>query len=648
MWRIDTLSDAFRPAGRTAGRIPVTVRATPMTPDGSSVGAPDVEGLWLRVEQARLRLLRGFEDLLCLEGVHGVEHLPHQIETVRRVLRHFRGGVLLADEVGLGKTIEACLLLREYLLRGMIKRVLILVPPALVSQWSEELTTKFGLEFATAESGRSIKAGFWRETDRVLASLSLAKSVRHLEAVTASPWDLVIVDEAHHCRNRTTRNWQLVNALQRRRMFLLTATPVQNDLLELYNLLTLLEPGHLKTETDFKRNYVRRGNPRDPRNRERLRGLLGEVMIRNTRSLVTINLPPRYAQTFVVRPDESEARLCQLLDTYLRWRSREQHLRAVSGQPLTREPGEPQACGPGAQPPAASGEQLSESAASDEAAEPDLFSGLRPEPPSAGPAPLSRMRITSLLLAAGSHPAALAAPLADMAEHDDRVGPILELAHKAGQIGLSSKETKLVELLRANRQGKALVFANFMATLDRLAEVLTAAGIRFSVFTGRQTAAEKAQAVGLLRDEVPVMLCSEIGGEGHNLQFANTLINFDLPWNPMRIEQRVGRIHRIGQSREVFIFNLCTAGSLEDRILRLLHDKIRMFELVVGEVGSILGNLEGGDEFESLVLDLWLKSRSPDDLDLAFEQLGDSLLAAQEEYLETKKLEEALFGDEYE
>ncbi len=648
MWTIDTLSDAPQPAGRTLGGIPVTVRVTPIALDHPPVIAPDVEGLWLRVEQARLRLLRGFEELLCLEGIHGVEHLPHQIETVRRVLRHFRGGVLLADEVGLGKTIEACLLLREYLLRGMIKRVLILVPPALVSQWSEELSSKFGLDFATAESGQSIKDVFWRETDRVLASLSLAKSVRHFDAVTASPWDLVIVDEAHHCRNRTTRNWQLVNALQRRRMFLLTATPVQNDLLELYNLLTLLEPGHLKTETDFKRNYVRRGNPRDPRNRERLRGLLGEVMIRNTRSLVTIDLPPRYAQTFVVRPDENEARLYQLLDTYLRWRSRDQQLRAAAGQSPTLAPAEPEARVPGTSRTVISQEQLSDSAPGDEPAEPDLFSGLQAQPPSAGPAALSRMRITSLLLAAGSHPAALVAPLADLADHDERAGPILELARKAGQTGLSSKEAKLVELLNANRQGKALVFANFTATLDRLAGVLTGAGIPFSMFTGRQSAAEKTQAVELLRDRVPVMLCSEIGGEGHNLQFANTLINFDLPWNPMRIEQRVGRIHRIGQTRDVFIFNLCTAGSLEDRILRLLHEKIRMFELVVGEVGSILGNLEGGDEFESLVLDLWMKSRGPEDLDHAFEQLGDSLLAAQEEYLETKKLEEALFGDEYE
>jgi len=268
---------------------------------------------------------------------------------------------------------------------------------------------------------------------------------------------------------------------------------------------------------------------------------------------------------------------------------------------------------------------------------------------------LSRRRITSLLMAAGSHPAALAAPLAELADQDDRVGAILELARQAATAAgdgsrtiHTAKEAKLVELLKANLQGKALVFANFTATLDRLAGVLTDEGISFSVFTGRQTAVEKARAVDLLAGQVPVMLCSEIGGEGHNLQFANTLINFDLPWNPMRIEQRVGRIHRIGQTREVFIFNLCTAGSLEERILRVLHEKIRMFELVVGEVGSILGNLEGGEEFESLVLNLWLQSRGPAQLDQAFEQLGDSLLAAQEGYLETKRLDEALFGDEYE
>ena len=161
------------------------------------------------------------------------------------------------------------------------------------------------------------RSEYWAETDRVLVSLAFAKNRKRADFVAATPWDLVIVDEAHHCKNRKTRNWQLINSLERRHMFLLTATPVQNDLVELYNLLTLLEPGHLQTEADFKRQFVRRGNPRDPRNRERLRSLLGEVMVRNTRSLVQIELPPRYAQTLTVTPSQPESELYRLLDEYL-------------------------------------------------------------------------------------------------------------------------------------------------------------------------------------------------------------------------------------------------------------------------------------------------------------------------------------------
>jgi hypothetical protein len=131
----------------TAGGIPIRLRiGDPLS--GDVTCDPDV--VRLHLDHARFKLLRGFDQLLCLDGLQGVEHLPHQIETVRKVLRHFRGRVLLADEVGLGKTIEAGLLLREYLLRGLVRRVLILVPAPLVSQWDGELREKFGLEFAVA------------------------------------------------------------------------------------------------------------------------------------------------------------------------------------------------------------------------------------------------------------------------------------------------------------------------------------------------------------------------------------------------------------------------------------------------------------------------------------------------------------------
>ena len=254
-------------------------------------------------------------------------------------------------------------------------------------------------------------------------------------------------------------------------------------------------------------------------------------------------------------------------------------------------------------------------------------------------------QVNTLLLAAGSHPAALTGSLSRIAGEDAQAATLLR---RLAAIGTSAKEQRLVELLRSRPQGKALVFAAFRDTLDRLHEVLTRAGIAHAVFHGGIDAEAKRQAMLDFRERVGVLLATEAGGEGHNLQFCDTLVNFDLPWNPMRIEQRIGRIHRYGQKNACFIFNLCTRGSLEERLLRLLSDKIRMFELVVGEVGSILGNLEGGDEFETLVLDLWLGAGDASALDQAFNELGERILSAQGEYQQSKQLDEALFGDDFE
>lgn len=153
-WLADALQTG---SGATPEGLPV---ASTVLPPTGAPGLGDLAGVRLRLEAAQLRLLRGFDELLCLDGLTGIEHLPHQIETVRRVLRQFRGRVLLADEVGLGKTIEACLLMREYLLRGLAKRVLVLVPSNLVPQWSEELESKFHMTFTVADPRAAGKPGF--------------------------------------------------------------------------------------------------------------------------------------------------------------------------------------------------------------------------------------------------------------------------------------------------------------------------------------------------------------------------------------------------------------------------------------------------------------------------------------------------------
>src|SRR5262249_113076 len=187
----------------------------------------DSELFCLRHEWTQLRLLQGFDELLCLPTLHGVETFWYQIETVRKVLKQFRGRVLLADEVGLGKTIEAGMVLKEYLLRGMAEKVLTLVPATLVGQWQGEMRVKCVVEFATRYDAlaRCGPGAFWAQP-RVIASIATARRAEHQDILAEQNYDLVIVDEAHHLKNRATANWKLVNALNKRFLLLLSATPV--------------------------------------------------------------------------------------------------------------------------------------------------------------------------------------------------------------------------------------------------------------------------------------------------------------------------------------------------------------------------------------------------------------------------------------
>jgi hypothetical protein len=275
--------------------------------EGSFSSHEDYE---LALEGYRIRFSEAFENLICISQLQEVRSFWYQEETVRKVMKIFRGRALLADEVGLGKTIEALMILKEYALRGMVKSALILVPSPLVGQWKDELATKFQLPFLSTEETafRSGEPSFWNRPF-VLASINVAKSPKNFPLVTQRKWDLVILDEAHHVKNRNTLNWKLVNNLKKRFLLLLTATPVENNLMELHNLVTLLKPGQLKTAAEFKREFMTSGDPTDPRNRKALKELLGEIMVRNTRALAKIGIPPRFAQTVKVESLDSEKSL---------------------------------------------------------------------------------------------------------------------------------------------------------------------------------------------------------------------------------------------------------------------------------------------------------------------------------------------------
>jgi superfamily II DNA or RNA helicase len=542
----------------------------------------------LRLRYAELRLQKGFDELLSLGAISNVEHFGYQLDTVRRVLRDFRGRVLLADEVGLGKTIEACLTLKEYWMRGLVRKALILTPASLVGQWMDELTERFALTPVAADA-QFVRRDeeFWMREPLVVASLPLARQAPHRDRLSRIEYDLVIVDEAHALKNRSSAGWQLVNDLKKRFLLLLSATPVGNNLTELYNLIQLLRPGLLSSEAQFRREYGQMDALSQAGRRDRLRELLREVMVRNTRAHIDLKLPKRIAATIVVRPESEEAHVLDALAAVIR-------------------------------------DRYATATAAD------------------------RWRMTTLQMQAGSGPAALRFGLRDYAGLSE-VEPFAAVVAALDRIG-GGRSAKVEALLNLTRRSpeKTIVFTRFRATLDELDAALTATGHRVSVFHGGLSSAEKQRAIDAFQDDAAILLSTEVGGEGRNLQFCRTVINYDLPWNPVTIEQRVGRVHRIGQTRDVYIFNLCLADSLEERILSILHDKINMFELVAGEVEMILGHLGDDQDFASLVMDAWSSSRSGEDARETFERLSARLAEAKSAYQKTSDLDRALFSEDYE
>jgi SNF2 family DNA or RNA helicase len=260
---------------------------------------------------------------------------------------------------------------------------------------------------------------------------------------------------------------------------------------------------------------------------------------------------------------------------------------------------------------------------------------------------LSRMALLSLQMALGSSASAAAGTLETMAGNprlaEDLGGQLQALSAEARALTVNSKLQRLLEVLD-EFPDKLVVFTQFRATQAMLAGQLAAAGHDVAVFHGGLTRLEKEAAIGRFRGPSRLLLCTESGSEGRNLQFAHAVCNFDLPWNPMRIEQRIGRLSRIGQTHDVHVFNLVAAGTVEASVLHLLDAKLSMFELVIGEIDMILGNLDEEREFQDVVADLWAEAADSDDFSKRMEELGNRLVAAKTAYLEQRRQDDRLFG----
>lgn len=477
--------------------------------------------------------------------------LPYQREGALRLLRDLNATALLADEVGLGKTITTAYVIKEGIVRGFLKKVVILCPPSLVDQWVAELKEKFELDFHIIETAED-----WGKWDYVIASIDRVKGLespgvgcrvsggrlfRHRAAHDVS-WDLVIVDEAHKLKERNTVRWRFVDRLQKKRFLLLTATPFQNDLLELYNLLHILKRGHLGTMKEFRKKFLYRGNKRHPLNPLELKDKLSEVMVRRRRDETGIYYKKRIPKIVAVELTPGEK---MIYDNTVRL-LRENYFR-VDGSEINGRL---------------------------------IVFAILPKITSS-----SRSAIESLQRIVDSeiyHPGTK-----DFAQ---------EILDDYAKIETDSKISRLVELVREIRarsdDEKILIYTRHPTTLRYIVEKLIPQDLRIIEFMGGLDREEKSRRINAFKNgEADILISTDTGAEGLNFQFCRNLINYDLPWNPMSVEQRIGRLDRIGQERDMYIYSFATKGTMEETVVDLIINKMCCVGLVIGELPIILFNL---------------------------------------------------------
>ncbi|TYS68087.1 DEAD/DEAH box helicase [Sutcliffiella horikoshii] len=522
------------------------------------------DGPWANYELFKLALevenhlsIPEFEGLLAPSHLPQLTPLPHQLEVARNVVEEMNGKAILADEVGLGKTIEAGLILKEYMIRGLVKKVLILVPASLVSQWAIELNQKFYIPAIGQK-----KSYVWEQCDVVVSSIDTAKRSPHREIINSLEYDMVIIDEAHKLKNNKTKNYEFVQNLKKKFCLLLTATPIQNKVEEIFNLVSLLKPGHLGSESNF--TEVFRARDRKLENDDYLKELVNKVMIRNRRGDTGIDWPKRNVESCIIEFTKEEQDLYDAIN----------QLKTDPYVPIT-----------------------------------------------------SQFSIMTLQREACSSREAVYYTVKNMIERKQQENPhyqpsqgLLNIFEKIDLVGRNSKAEKVLELIR-NVNDKVIIFTEYRATQMYLQWFLKQNGITSVPFRGGFKRGKKDWMRELFKNHVQVLIATEAGGEGINLQFCNHIINYDLPWNPMRLEQRIGRIHRLGQERDVNIYNFATSNTVEEHILKLLYEKINLFERVIGELDDILTKMEIKN-LEEHIQDIMLHSKSEGEMKIKMENLS--------------------------
>lgn len=583
---------------------------------------------------------------------------PHQIEAALFALKSpLSKGVLLADEVGLGKTIEAGIVLCQYWSERK-RRLLVICPASLRKQWAMELQEKFNLHAIVldAKTWRD-----WLKKDQsplsqkaiIILSYNYASKIR--DELKAIAWDLVVIDEAHKLRNAYRESNKIGQSIRWAtedcRKLLLTATPLQNSLLELYGLSTLIDEHLFGDVNAFRAQYVGVGSDLD-----NLRQRLSGFCRRTLRNEVTeyIRYTERRAITQPFRPTDNEHQLYESVSDFLLRPNGyaipqgQRHLtelilrkllasssRAIAGTLETMK----------LRLEALRDEKIQHApgVADQLIVEEDIEEDLLDEILEMDSQEENNHSIQTTV---------------DCKQLEEEIALLSELAAWARNVGTDTKTYSLLKALEIGFQQmtsigarrKALIFTESRRTQAYLKDFLEANGYASQVvqFSGTNNTLEATtiyenwldanQGTGRIagsrdidirtaliehfRDQASIMIATEAAAEGVNIQFCSLVINYDLPWNPQRVEQRIGRCHRYGQQHDVVVINFLNERNQADRrVLELLTEKFNLFNGVFGASDDVLGSIESGVDFEKRILTIYQQCRTPEQIETAFKAL---------------------------
>lgn len=584
---------------------------------------------------------------------------PHQVDAALFAFRSpLSKGTILADEVGLGKTIEAGIAISQRWAERR-RKILLILPATLRKQWQQEMEGKFYLSTVVLESrnfNQMFRNGhpnpFDQEEKIVACSYHFASAKK--DDISRVGWDLVVIDEAHRLRNvyktsnKMARN--IGDAIRLAPKLLLTATPLQNSLMELYGLVSIIDPHVFGDQSSFREKFVRNGDE-DQRNallRERLKPLCTRTLRKQVLEYIRFTHRVPITQEFL--PTDEEHRLYTQVSTYLQRQTllalpasqrmlMTMVLRkllasstfAISStlQRLVRRLEELLAENETQTNPADDLEEDFETFGEDQ----DEWGEDESEEPKIDPE-LIREELTELRSYA---------ELADSIQHNSKGKALLivlktafqrlsELgARKKAVIFTESRRTQdfLFELLSENGYGNSVVLLNGSNNDPHSREVYENWLKQHEgndIVTGSRAVDTKAAIVEEFRDRATIMIATEAGAEGINLQFCSLVVNYDLPWNPQRIEQRIGRCHRYGQKHDVVVVNfLNRRNEADQRVFQLLAEKFQLFDGVFGASDEVLGALESGVDIERRISQVYQECRTTEEIISAFDRLQSEL-----------------------